>query len=362
MQQPAFIQQHVPLAPLTTLGVGGAARFFATLEHENEIPVALAFAAQHDLPVFVLGGGSNLVVADAGFPGLVLRISLRGVEAHNENGQAIVTAAAGEVWDDLVAHCVAQGWAGLECLSGIPGSVGGTPVQNVGAYGQKVSETISCVRAFDRQTGQIVELSNAACQFGYRRSRFNTLERDRFIVLRVSYVLRVNGAPALRYADLKQFLADSIAAPTLTEVRAAVLTIRRRKAMVIDPADPDTRSAGSFFKNPLISSAEFSAMETNARAAGLLKAEEAFPHYPADNAQFKVPAAWLIERAGFAKGYTRGTVGLSSKHALAIVNRGGAQASEVIELMREIQSRVQARFGLALAPEPIFIGFAQHTS
>ncbi len=362
MQQPAFIQQHVPLAPLTTLGVGGAARFFAAIEQENEIPVALAFAAQPDLPVFVLGGGSNLVVADAGFPGLVLRIALRGVEAHVKNDSARVTAAAGEAWDDVVAHCVAQGWAGVECLSGIPGSVGGTPVQNVGAYGQEVSETIANVRAFDRQTGQIVELSNAACQFGYRRSRFNTRERERFIVLRVTYVLRVNGAPALRYADLKQFFADSIAAPTLTEVRAAVLTIRRHKAMVIDPADPDTRSAGSFFKNPLLSSAEFSAMETNARAAGWLKAEEAIPHYAADNAQFKVPAAWLIERAGFAKGYTRGNVGLSRKHALAIVNRGGARASEVVELMREIQSRVHERFSLVLLPEPIFIGFDQKLS
>jgi UDP-N-acetylmuramate dehydrogenase len=359
MQPPAFIQQHVPLAPLTTLGVGGTARFFATIQQESEIPVALAFAAQHNLPVFVLGGGSNLVIADAGFPGLILHIAMRGITAQFENAYARVCAAAGEPWDAFVAHCVGQDWAELECLSGIPGSVGGTPVQNVGAYGQEVSETITNVRAFDRKTGQVVELSNAECQFGYRRSQFNTLARNRFIVLAVTYALRVNGAPALRYADLKQFFAASNASPTLADVRVAVLAIRRRKAMVLDPADPDTRSAGSFFKNPLVSNEALIAMELNGRAAGWLKADEAIPHYPTDEGQLKVPAAWLIERAGFAKGYTRGNVGLSSKHSLALINRGGARASEVVELMREIQSRVQACFGLALIPEPILLGFEQ---
>ncbi|MBI1763676.1 MAG: UDP-N-acetylmuramate dehydrogenase [Acidobacteria bacterium] len=359
MQPPAFIRQHVPLAPLTTLGVGGAARFFATITQEHEIPAALAFAAQRELPVFVLGGGSNLVIADAGFPGLVLHIALRGIEAQLETNGARVTAAAGEPWDAFVAHCVAQGWAGLECLSGIPGSVGGTPVQNVGAYGQEVCETITSVRAFDRQSEQIIALSNAACQFGYRQSRFNTLERERFIVLAVTYMLRVNGAPALRYADVRQFLADSATTPTLADVRAAVLTIRRRKAMVLDPADPDTRSAGSFFKNPVLAATEFSALETKARVAGILKTEETFPHYAAAHEQVKIPAAWLIEQAGFAKGYTHGNVGLSSKHSLALINRGGARASEIIELMREIQARVQARFGLELKPEPILLGFAQ---
>jgi UDP-N-acetylmuramate dehydrogenase len=359
MQPPAFIRQHVPLAPLTTLGVGGPARFFATIQQEADIPVALAFATQHQLPVFVLGGGSNLVIADAGFPGLVLQIALCGIESQIENDGVRVSAAAGEAWDDFVAHCVAQGWAGIECLSGIPGSVGGTPVQNVGAYGQEVSETIASARAFDRQTGQAVEMRNAECQFGYRQSRFNTLERHRFIVLSVTYVLRLDDAPVLRYADLHSFFAASTTAPTLAAVRAAVLAIRRRKAMVIDPSDPDTRSAGSFFKNPIISTTEFSALETKARTAGLVQAEESVPHYPADNAQIKVPAAWLLERAGFAKGYTRGNVGLSSKHSLSIINRGDARASEVVELMREIQSRVQARFGLALQPEPILLGFTQ---
>lgn len=356
MRQPAFIQQHVPLAPLTTLGVGGPARFFATIRQESEIPVALAFAAHLELPVFVLGGGSNLVVADTGFPGLVMQIALRGVEARPENASVRVTAAAGEVWDDLVTHCVAQDWAGIECLSGIPGSVGGTPVQNVGAYGQEVSETITHVRAFDRQSGQVVELSNVECQFSYRQSRFNTCDYDRFIVLAVTYTLRLSGAPRLHYADLQQFFADSSATPTLAEVRTAVLTIRRRKAMVLDPADTDTRSAGSFFKNPVITREEFLAMESSARLAGWLTATETIPHYPTNNGQFKVPAAWLIEHAGFAKGYTRGNVGVSRKHSLALINRGGAQASEIMGLMREIQTGVQTRFGVALKPEPILLG------
>lgn len=356
---PEFIQLNVPLAPLTTLGVGGAARYFAAATSERELLEALDFAAQRDLPVFILGGGSNLVIADAGFPGLVLRIGLRGIQTQVRNDRAFVTATAGEDWDGFVAHCVAQGWAGLECLSGIPGSVGGTPVQNVGAYGQEVRETIVMVRAFDRQRGQLVELSNAECGFGYRHSRFNSTDRDRFIVLQVTYALQVNGAPALHYADVQRFFANAASAPTLTELRNTILSIRRRKAMVLDPTDSDTRSAGSFFKNPVISAAAFQALEKAVQAAGLLNPEELIPHYLLANEQVKLPAAWLVERAGFAKGYTRGWVGLSSKHTLALINRGGATAAEIVALMREIQTRVQAQFGVALSPEPVFVGFSE---
>ena len=356
---PEFIPSNVPLAPHTTLGVGGASRYFAAVTTERELLEALDFAAQQQVPVFILGGGSNVVIADAGFPGLVLRISLRGVQTQVHREQVLVTVAAGEDWDSFVAHCVAQNWAGIECLSGIPGSVGGTPVQNVGAYGQEVSETIVKVRAFDRRHGQIVELSNAECEFGYRRSRFNSADRDRFIVLQVTYALRVNGAPALQYADVQRFFATATAAPTLAELRAAILTIRRRKAMIIDPADPNTRSAGSFFKNPVISAAAFQELEALVHAAGLLKPEELLPHYLLANEQVKLPAAWLIERAGFAKGYTHGRVGLSSKHTLALVNRGGATAAEIIALMREIQTRVQEKFGVKLLPEPVLVGFSE---
>ena len=352
-----LIQENVPLAPLTTLGVGGAARFFAELSAEHELPTALAFARQRGLPVFVLGGGSNLVVADEGFDGLVVRIALRGSESCVEGDWAWLSVAAGEEWDAVVAHCVARNWAGFECLSGIPGSVGGTPVQNVGAYGQEVSETITTVRAYDRTTDQIVELTNAQCQFSYRRSLFNTTARERYVVLRVTYALRVNGAPALRYPDVQQHFAAAASAPTLAAVREAVLVIRRRKAMVLDPHDPDTRSAGSFFKNPIISPEQFAALETNAQVAGFVKADETIPRYMAEAGQVKVPAAWLIERAGFTRGYTRGRVGLSNKHTLALINHGGARASEVLELMREIQGRVQERFGVQLVPEPVLLGF-----
>jgi UDP-N-acetylmuramate dehydrogenase len=352
-----LIQENVPLAPLTTLGVGGAARFFAELRAEHEWPEALAFARQRCLPVFVLGGGSNLVVADKGFDGLVVRIALRGIESHVEGDLAQLSVAAGEEWDAIVAYCGGRNWAGFECLSGIPGSVGGTPVQNVGAYGQEVSETITTVRAYDRTTDQIVELTNTECQFSYRRSLFNTIARERYVVLRVTYVLRVNGVPALRYPDVQQYFAASASAPTLAAVREAVLAIRRRKAMVLDPHDPDTRSAGSFFKNPIISPEQFAALETNARVAGIVRADETIPRYVAEAGQVKVPAAWLIERAGFARGYTRGRVGLSNKHTLALINRGGARASEVVELMREIQGRVQERFALQLVPEPVLLGF-----
>jgi UDP-N-acetylmuramate dehydrogenase len=352
-----LVQENIALAPLTTLGVGGAARYFAEIRAEHELPMALAFAQQRGLTVLLLGGGSNLVVADEGFDGLVVHMALRGLEARVEGNLAWVTVMAGEEWDAIVAHCVAQNWAGVECLSGIPGSVGGTPVQNVGAYGQEVSETITAVRVYDRLAGEVIELSNAKCQFSYRRSLFNTTARERYVVLGVTYSLRANGELALHYADLQQHFAALSSRPTLAAVREAVLAIRRRKAMVIDPHDPDTRSAGSFFKNPIISPEQFVALETNARRIGLVKADEKIPRYAAAGGQVKVPAAWLIERAGFAKGYTRGRVGLSNKHTLALVNRGNASASEVVELMREIQGRVQERFDVWLTPEPVFVGF-----
>lgn len=356
---PAFIREFVSLAPFTTLGVGGPAHFFATCTTESEIAEALRVAAAHQWPVFILGGGSNLLVSDAGFAGLVIQVALRGISTRIEQNTALVTAAAGEPWDELVAHCVQHSFAGLECLSGIPGLVGGTPVQNVGAYGQEVSETIVQVTAFDRQLGQRVTLSNADCQFDYRRSRFNTTERERYVVLNVTYALQVNGAPALRYADLQKFFASASSAPALADVRQAVLAIRRRKGMVLDAQDPDTRSAGSFFKNPVLQTDAFARLEVAARQHGLITAQAPIPSFPSGATHVKVPAAWLIEKAGFQKGYRRGRAGLSSKHPLALVNYGGATASEIVALMREIQAGVRAQFAVALEPEPVFLGFTE---
>ncbi|HMY71646.1 MAG TPA: UDP-N-acetylmuramate dehydrogenase [Blastocatellia bacterium] len=348
------IQENVSLAPLTTLGIGGAARFFVEVGSEDELHATLDFAAQRRLPVFILGGGSNLLIADEGFPGLVIRVALKGIVWGEQ-----VTVGAGESWDDFVGQCVERNLAGIECLSGIPGSVGGTPVQNVGAYGQEVSETITKVRALDRLSNRIVELSNADCRFGYRTGIFNSTERDRYVVLAVTYALRPAGEPALRYPDLKNFFAGRTDRPTLNEVRQAVIAIRAQKGMVIQPNDPNCRSAGSFFKNPVLAVEDFARLEASAQAQGLLREGERLPHFSAADGQIKVPAAWLIERAGFQKGYAKGQAGISSKHTLAIINRGNATAREVLALVQEIQQRTAARFGVQLTPEPVFVGFSQ---
>ncbi|HEY8460605.1 MAG TPA: UDP-N-acetylmuramate dehydrogenase [Blastocatellia bacterium] len=349
MPDQGLIQENIPLSPLTTLRIGGPARFFAEARDEEEMLEAFSFAERRSLPLFILGGGSNALVADEGFPGLVLHMALKGVTWRDEGDRVIGAARAGEDWDGFVSQCVERDLAGVECLSGIPGSVGGTPVQNVGAYGQEVSETIISVRAFDRLAGEFTELSNEQCRFSYRASVFNGTARGRYIVTEVSYALIPHGEPAIRYPDLENFFSNVSARPSLGLAREAVRGIRARKAMLITPGDPDCRSAGSFFKNPVVTADEFDRI----KEAGA----EHVPNFPAGDGGFKVPAAWLIERAGFHKGYNRGAVGISSRHTLAIVNRGGATARDVIGLMKEIQERVAEKFGVALMPEPVFVGF-----
>jgi UDP-N-acetylmuramate dehydrogenase len=348
-----MISERVPLAPLTTLGVGGPARYFAEACTESDVRQAVEYAQSRDLPLFVLGGGSNLLVSDRGFDGLVLKICLRGIElTPGADDTVIFSVAAGEEWDGFVVRAVEENCAGIECLSGIPGSVGGTPVQNVGAYGQEVSETVREVTALDRQSLQLRTFTNAECGFGYRSSIFNTTERDRYIILRVSYSLRRGGKPAMRYADLQKAFPDVSYSPTLSDVRTAVREIRRRKAMLIVPGDDDARSAGSFFKNPIVPQHQFEVIEAQLRARGLV-----LPNYPAGEGFRKLPAAWLVEHTGFAKGYTRGAAGISRRHTLAIVNRGGATAADIVALKDEIQSRVLSEFGIQLQPEPVFLGF-----
>lgn len=346
------IREQVPLAPLTTLGVGGPARFFAAARTENDVREAVKWAGERRLPLFVLGGGSNLLVADGGWPGLVLHVAVSGIETREGNGERIYSAGAGEDWDGLVARAVAENCAGVECLSGIPGTVGGTPIQNVGAYGQEVAETIRAVRVLDVRSGAVEEIGHDACGFHYRRSRFNTRDRGRYIVLQVSYALRPGGEPRIVYPDLQRRL-EKVARPTLGEVRETVRAVRRSKAMLLVPGDPDARSAGSFFKNPIVESAQFAGIEERARKLGL-----EVPSFVAE-AKTKIPAAWLIERSGFARGYTRGAVGISRKHALAIVNRGGARAAEVLAFAQEIQQAVRDTFGVELQPEPVLVGFEE---
>lgn len=348
-----LIQEQIPLAALTTLGVGGPARYFCEAHSERDVREALVFARERDLPVFIMGGGSNLVVSDAGFAGLVLKVALLGITQRSLGaGRVQFDVAAGEEWDAFVAGTVQPRFAGLECLSGIPGTVGGTPIQNVGAYGQEVRDTISEVRALPVASLESVVLSNAECQFAYRTSRFNTTNRGEFVITGVSFCLVYGGKPKIAYADLQSHFAAHTSEPTLAETREAVLEIRRRKAMVIVPGDEDPRSAGSFFKNPVITDQQYLDLAARLSSRGLQ-----LPSYPAGEQYRKIAAAWLVEHAGFHKGYTKGAVGISRRHTLAIVNRGGATAAEIVGLKNEIQARVRDEFGIELQTEPVFVGF-----
>jgi UDP-N-acetylmuramate dehydrogenase len=342
-------QAQLPLAPFTTIGVGGPARWFAWAESNEDVVAAHRWAAERGIPLFLLGGGSNLIVADEGLDALVLHVSTRGIHAESADGETVFTVAAGEPWDAFVALTVSEGLAGLECLSGIPGSVGGTPIQNVGAYGQEVSGAIEFVTVFDRTADAMTTLSGLECEFDYRMSRFKREDRDRFIVCAVTFRLRA-GAATLTYPDIiAELERQSVIEPTVADVREAVLNVRRGKGMVLDRADPDTRSVGSFFMNPVVPvhvHAHLAAAET-----------VPVPGYVLPTGAVKIPAAWLIERAGFAKGYQEGAIGLSSKHPLALVNRGGATARDVIGLAVRIKRRVADRFGISLRPEPVFAGF-----
>lgn len=342
----AQVLTNIPLAPLTTMGIGGAGRFFIRAVSEQDVVRAVEYASANQLALFILGGGSNLLISDSGFDGLVLQIALKGITVTRDaTARTVVTAEAGEEWDSFVDLCTGQDLAGVECLSGIPGLVGGTPVQNVGAYGQEVSESIVDVRCYDRLTGKIVTLANADCGFTYRTSIFNSSHRDRYIVLGVRFALVTGGMPKIAYKDLAERFEGRI--PTLAETREAVLEIRRSKSMVIEPGDPNSRSAGSFFKNPVI---------TRERMAEIGSAYESVPHF-AFGDRVKVPAAWLIENAGFHKGYRLGNAGISTKHTLALVNTGGAAAHEIIALKEAIQVAVSKKFDISLQPEPVLIGF-----
>ncbi len=343
--------ENVPLAPLTTLGVGGPARYFSEATTERDIRDAIDFVQTRKLRLFTLGGGSNLVVSDAGFSGLVLKIGVRGIDESGAQDKRLFQLGAGEDWDAFVARAVDANCAGIECLSGIPGSVGATPVQNVGAYGQEVADTIVTVHALDLTNGLIRELAPAQCGFGYRTSLFNTTERNRFIILGVRFALQPGGQAQIEYRDLQNHFAGR-AAPSLAEVRKAVREIRHQKAMLIVEGDEDCRSAGSFFKNPIVSAVRFAEVQAIADRRGVK-----LPSFPAPDGQTKIPAAWLVEQAGFAKGYVRGPVGISRRHSLALINRGGARATDIVALKNDILRAVADQFAIELTPEPVFLGF-----
>jgi UDP-N-acetylmuramate dehydrogenase len=341
------IEENVSLAPLTTLKIGGAARFFVRAETESQVAEAFQFAEEHGFELFVLGGGSNVLIADKGFDGLVLQIALKGISEK----ESLITAQAGEDWDAFCGFCVENNLAGIECLSGIPGFVGGTPVQNVGAYGQEVSETIVSVRVFDRKSKQFLELTNADCKFAYRTSIFNTTAKNRFIVLAVTYALKQNGEPKIVYKDLCEFFGEH--KPSLGETREAVCKIRAEKAMLVRQGGLDSNSAGSFFKNPIVTNDKFAEIVEIAKSYGI----ESVSSFKTDENAVKIPAAWLIEQSGFHKGYLKGNAGLSTKHTLAVTNRGNASAKDILVLKNEIQLKVKEKFGVELNPEPVFVGF-----
>jgi UDP-N-acetylmuramate dehydrogenase len=345
-----LIEHDVALAPRTTLGLGGAARLMVRVESVAELREALAIAQTEGEPVLVLGGGSNLVVRDGGWDGLAIQLAIPGVVIEDDGDHAIVSAGAGVVWDPFVAQLVAAELVGVECLSGIPGLVGATPMQNVGAYGQAVADTITAVRALDRTTGELVELLPDACQFAYRTSVFKGSER--WIIVEVRFRLaRGTLAAPLAYPELSRALgiADGERA-SLAEVRRTVIALRRGKGMVVDPQDPESRSAGSFFMNPIVDAA------TLAQVRARLAPGVQLPCFAAPDGHTKLSAGWLIEHAGFAKGYTVGRVGVSNKHALALVNRGDATTRELLALARAIQDGVRAAFGVDLHPEPVIVG------
>ncbi|MET8335604.1 UDP-N-acetylmuramate dehydrogenase [Streptosporangium canum] len=335
----------VRLAPYTTVGLGGPAGAFVTAGSAEEIVELVAAADRAGEPVLVLGGGSNLVVSDEGFDGLVVRVASRGIEVDGDR----VTVQAGEDWDALVARTVAEGRSGIECLSGIPGLVGSTPIQNVGAYGQEVSQTITGVRVYDRKSGEVSDLAAGECGFAYRHSAFKE-EAGRYVVLAVTYGLAEDGLSGpVAYRELAARLDVALGERVPpAQARAAVLELRRGKGMVLDPDDPDSRSAGSFFTNPLLTAGE--AAELELRAPG-------FPRWDMPDGSVKVPAAWLIENAGFPKGYRRGPARISSKHTLAMTNpEMTATTADLLDLAREVRDGVLEKFGVTLVNEPVIVG------
>ncbi len=354
---PFELAENQKLAPWTTLGLGGESRWYTRAQSEEDLLAALRWAKADKHPWMILGDGSNLVVGDAGFDGLTIHVDTRGIEVDERSRDVILDVQAGESWDPLVALATRCGWAGLECLSGIPGRVGATPVQNVGAYGQDVSETISSVRVYDADQDEIQEWSNHDCKFGYRDSAFKRVAPGRYVVLSVHFRLRRNGKPTVLYNELRHALGDDNdlepGPAGLERVRETVLELRRGKAMVIDPEDPNSRSAGSFFTNPIVD-VPF--------AEELAKRFPTMPRFvvtsPTGEQRSKLAAAWLIERAGFEKGLRLGAVGISEKHALALVHYGGGSTNDLLDLAQRIRMGVHETFGVLLTPEPRLVGCA----
>jgi UDP-N-acetylmuramate dehydrogenase len=347
------LQSNAPLSGLLSLGTGGPARWFCQARVLPELQAALDWAAQQPCALLVLGGGTNLVMADAGFDGLVIQMAFDGVQFEAKPGDTVhVTAGGGVQWDELVLRCCERGLSGVECLSGIPGTVGATPIQNVGAYGQEICQTLLSALCYDRHTRCSVQLSNSDCGFAYRDSRFKHQDRGRFVVLSVTFALHAHGRARVAYPELAARLEQlGIIEPTPSQLREVVLQLRADKSMLLNATDPNSRSCGSFFLNPILSAADYRALCERA-------SPDAPPSFPQAGGRVKVPAAWLIQHAGFSRGYREGDVGLSTRHTLCVVAHPGATSSAVVAFAQRLRDAVAERFGVRLEPEPEFVGLA----
>jgi len=353
------VLENIPLKQHCSLELGGPARYFVDVSQKIALFEALRWAERKRLKIAVLGSGTNLIVADQGFDGLVIKMSIRGVELRRNEGFVELTAAAGEPWDPLVELSVQKGIAGIECLSGIPGLAGSTVVQNIGAYGQEVSQTVTRVSVFNRETKKEEELNPEACGFAYRDSCIKR-HPDSRIVLSVVYRLFPGGPPTLSYPDVQRELAVANTVPSLRQVRETVQNLRRTKSMIYAKGDQNHRSVGSFFCNPVVSLREFNAITRRAIDFANVQRDEEIPKYPVGQNRVKLSAAWLIESAGFSRGFRKGNVGISTNHALALVHHGGGSTSELIELAKSIRQAVVSRFGVLLQPEPTLLGFGKN--
>jgi len=346
------IQENVPLAGFTTFGVGGPAYRFVEVATQEEAVQALAFASELGLPFFVLGGGSNVLISDSGFPGLVILNRIKGFSVGRDGDSVLVSAGGGEDWQDFADRCAAEGWQGIECLAGIPGTVGASPVQNIGAYGQEVSQTIVQVEALETATGNAVRFGKEQCGFGYRSSIFNSTDAGRHLITGVTFRLVPGGAPHIAYRELEERLAAN-PAPILSDVRDTVMSIREGKGLIIREGFEYFKSAGSFFKNPVVTSEEYESIARVVEEAG----GYANWAWPTGSGTVKISAACLIQCAGFLRGQRKGAAGISPRHTLIMVNYGGASAREIIGFAAAVRQRVFERFGVSLVPEVRLIGF-----
>ena len=352
------IKENILLSEYTTIKLGGIAKYFVECKKEIELIECINFAKDNNLKIQILGGGSNVIFSDEGFNGLIIKIDIKGISIHNETkDKVILKVGAGEVWDDFVKYCVENNYAGVECLSGIPGSAGATPIQNVGAYGQEVKDTIIYLKALDRESMRATMFSNENCLFDYRKSRFNNIDKDKYIITELMFGLLKNGKPEIKYPELKKLVESRQEGEniSLSNIMESVLKLRKKKSMILDDEDKNSVSCGSFFVNPFITIEEYEEINLKYINSNQNKVKTDIPFYQSGHG-IKIPAAWLIENTGFPKGFKKNGIGISENHNLALVNCGG-KAKDLLEFANEIRSKVFDKFKINLEPEPVIVEY-----